>query len=109
MRSMEPLQTSAAFFKIVNLFSNPVLGVLLGMGITALIQSSSAFTGILQALSSTGAITFGAAIPVIMGQNIGTCVTALLSGIGAEVNAKRAAIIHLCRSVSDDETDGPGI
>lgn len=99
MRSMEPLQTSAAFFKIVNLFSNPVLGLLLGMGITALIQSSSAFTGILQALSSTGAITFGAAIPVIMGQNIGTCVTALLSGIGAEVNAKRAAIIHLIFNV----------
>lgn len=99
MRAMEPLQSSAAFFEVVALFSNPILGLLLGIGITALIQSSSAFTGILQALSSTGAITFGTAIPVIMGQNIGTCITALLSSIGAEVNAKRAAIIHLIFNV----------
>lgn len=99
MRAMTPLQSSAEFFEVVSLFSNPIFGLLLGIGITALIQSSSAFTGILQALSSTGAITFGTAIPVIMGQNIGTCVTALLSSIGAEVNAKRAAIIHLIFNV----------
>lgn len=99
MHAMEPLQHSEAFFKIVEMFTNPFLGLLLGMAITALVQSSSAFTGILQALSSTGAITFGAAIPIIMGQNIGTCITALLSGIGAEVNARRAAIIHLLFNV----------
>lgn len=77
------------------MFQNPILGVLAGAVLTAVIQSSSASVGILQALSSTGKITFGAAIPIIMGQNIGTCVTALISCIGASKNAKRAAMVHL--------------
>ena len=75
--------------------NNPVLGVLVGAGLTAIIQSSSASVGILQALSKTGAISYGAAFPIIMGQNIGTCVTALLSSIGTNKNAKRAATVHL--------------
>ena len=74
---------------------NPILGVLVGAVVTGIIQSSSASVGILQALSSTGAITFSAAFPIIMGQNIGTCVTPLLASIGANKNAKRAAMVHL--------------
>ena len=80
-------------------FTNPVLGVLAGAILTAIIQSSSASVGILQALASTGAVTYGAAIPIIMGQNIGTCVTAILSAIGANKNAKRAALVHLSFNV----------
>lgn len=76
-------------------FRNPVIGVLVGAGITALIQSSSASVGILQAAASTGLVTFSSAVPIILGQNIGTCVTALLSSIGANKNAKKAAFIHL--------------
>ena len=76
-------------------FSNPVLGVLVGALVTAVIQSSSASVGILQALSSTGVITYGSAIPIIMGQNIGTCATALISSVGTNKNARRAAMIHL--------------
>lgn len=83
------------FTHILTLFSNPVMGVLAGALLTAIIQSSSASVGILQALSSTGAITFGSAIPIIMGQNIGTCVTAMISSVGANKNAKRAAFVHL--------------
>lgn len=83
------------FRNILLLFSNPILGVLAGAALTAIIQSSSASVGILQALSSTGQISFGAAIPIIMGQNIGTCVTALISSVGANRNAKRAAAVHL--------------
>ena len=83
------------FANILTLFTNPILGVLAGALLTAVIQSSSASVGILQALSSTGAISFGAAVPIIMGQNIGTCVTAMLSCIGANKNAKRTAIVHL--------------
>lgn len=82
------------FTSILTLFTNPILGVLAGAVLTAVVQSSSASVGILQALSSTGAITFGSAIPVIMGQNIGTTVTALLSSMGANKNAKRAAFVH---------------
>lgn len=70
-------------------------GVLLGALVTAVIQSSSASVGILQALAATGAVSWGAAVPIIMGQNIGTCVTALLSSVGAQRNAKRAALVHL--------------
>ena len=77
------------------MFSNPLLGVLAGAVLTGIIQSSSASVGILQALSSTGAITYGSALPIIMGQNIGTCVTALISSIGTNKNAKRAAMVHL--------------
>ena len=76
-------------------FSNPLLGVLVGALVTGIIQSSSASVGILQALSATGVITYGSAIPIIMGQNIGTCVTALLSSVGANKNARRAAMVHL--------------
>ncbi len=76
-------------------FKNPVLGVLAGAVLTAIIQSSSASVGILQALSATGAVSYGAAIPIIMGQNIGTCVTAMLSSVGTTKNARRSALVHL--------------
>ena len=80
-------------------FSNPILGVLAGAILTAIIQSSSASVGILQALSATGAVSMGAAIPIIMGQNIGTCITAILSSFGTNKNAKRAALVHLSFNV----------
>ena len=89
------LKDVPAFANILTVFTNPILGVIAGAVLTAIIQSSSASVGILQALSSTGAISFGAAIPIIMGQNIGTCATALLSCIGANKNAKRTAFVHL--------------
>lgn len=93
--AVKPLSQSQQFAEIMTAFSNPLLGVLAGLGVTAIIQSSSATSGILLALSTTGQMTYGAAIPIIMGQNIGTCVTALISSIGAKKNAKRAAMIHL--------------
>lgn len=93
--AMQPLQESPAFARLFETFQNPVLGVLVGAVVTAIIQSSSASIGILQALSSTGAITYSAAFPIIMGQNIGTCVTSLISSIGANKNAKRTAMVHL--------------
>ncbi len=80
-------------------FTNPILGVLAGAVLTAIIQSSSASVGILQALASTGSVSYGAAIPIIMGQNIGTCITTILSAIGANRNAKRAALVHLSFNV----------
>jgi len=83
------------FTKILTMFNNPILGVLAGTVLTAIVQSSSASIGILQALSSTGAINFGMAIPIILGQNIGTCVTAMLSAAGAGKNGKRTALVHL--------------
>lgn len=89
------LKDDPEFTNILTLFSNPVLGVLVGAVLTAIIQSSSASVGILQALSTTGAITFGAAIPIVMGMAIGTCITAVLSSIGANKNAKRATLVHL--------------
>lgn len=79
--------------------SNPLLGVLVGAGVTALVQSSSASMGILLALSNTGAVSFGGAIPIILGQNIGTCITAILSSLGASKNAKKTALIHLSFNV----------
>ena len=88
-----------AFQNLFLMFENPVLGVLVGAVLTGIIQSSSASVGILQALSATGAVSYAAAIPIIMGQNIGTCVTALLSSFGTNKNAKRAAIIHLSFNV----------
>lgn len=88
-----------AFRNLFLLFKNPVLGVLVGAILTAVIQSSSASVGILQALSSTGQVSYAAAIPIIMGQNIGTCVTALLSSFGTNKNAKRAAVVHLSFNV----------
>ena len=90
-----PLQNEAWFTSLFTRFSNPLLGVLVGALVTGIIQSSSASVGILQALSATGVITYGSAIPIIMGQNIGTCVTALLSSVGANKNARRAAMVHL--------------
>ena len=90
-----PLQDEAWFTSLFTRFSNPLLGVLVGALVTGIIQSSSASVGILQALSATGVITYGSAIPIIMGQNIGTCVTALLSSVGANKNARRAAMVHL--------------
>ena len=93
--SVAPLADSPAFTKLLTAFKNPLLGVLTGLVVTAVIQSSAASIGMLQALSMTGGITYGIAIPIIMGQNIGTCATALLSSIGASRNAKRVAAIHL--------------
>lgn len=90
-----PLKDSPAFINLFTTFSNPIFGILIGAAVTAIIQSSSASVGILQALSSTGVIPFSAAAPIILGQNIGTTVTALLSSIGASRNGKRAALIHL--------------
>ena len=93
--AVKGLRDEAWFTNLFLLFTNPILGVLAGALLTAIIQSSSASVGILQALSSTGAVSYAAAIPIIMGQNIGTCVTAMLSSVGAAKNAKRAAIVHL--------------
>lgn len=101
MFGMNTMTTSVAglkdvpqFTRIMTAFSNPFLGVLFGAVVTAAIQSSSASVGILQALCNTGKVTYGLAVPIIMGQNIGTCVTALISSIGASKNAKRTALIH---------------
>ena len=93
--AVKPLRDVPEFTNILTKFSNPIMGLLAGVILTAIIQSSSASVGILQALCATGAVSFGTAIPIIMGQNIGTCVTAMISGIGAKKNAKRAALIHL--------------
>ena len=93
--AVKPLADVPEFTSILTRFSNPILGMLAGLVLTAIIQSSSASIGILQALCVTGAIGYNVAIPIIMGQNIGTCVTAMISGIGASKNAKRAALVHL--------------
>ncbi len=89
------LKEDEGFRNILTLFQNPFLGILAGTVLTAVVQSSSASVGILQALSVTGAISYGSAMPIIMGQNIGTCVTAMLSALGAKKNGKRAAFVHL--------------
>ncbi|MBQ8841693.1 MAG: Na/Pi cotransporter family protein [Ruminiclostridium sp.] len=93
------LKDVPAFQEMFIMFKNPILGVLVGAALTAIIQSSSASVGILQALAATGAVSYGAAIPIIMGQNIGTCVTAVLSSVGTTKNAKRAALVHLSFNV----------
>ena len=93
--AMKPLKDIPAFTRLFLTFSNPIIGMIAGAILTAIIQSSSASVGILQALCLTGAIPYSAVLPIIMGQNIGTCITALLSSIGATTNAKRAACIHL--------------
>lgn len=93
--AVEPLKDIPEFTRLFTAFSNPVVGMIAGAGLTAAIQSSSASVGILQALCATGAISYNSVLPIIMGQNIGTCVTALISSAGAKVNAKRAAFIHL--------------
>ena len=93
------LKDVPAFAQLFVAFKNPVLGVLAGAVLTGIIQSSSASVGILQALAVTGQVSYAAAIPIIMGQNIGTCVTALLSSVGTNKNAKRAAVVHLMFNV----------
>ena len=93
--AVEPLKDVPQFTHLLTMFTNPLLGMLAGLILTAIIQSSSASVGILQALCSTGAVSFGCAIPIIMGQNIGTCVTAIISSVGASKNAKRTALVHL--------------
>lgn len=102
MFGMETMSSSVSgladvpqFTNILLMFSNPILGMLAGAGLTAVIQSSSASVGILQALSSTGQVTYGSAIPIILGQNIGTTITAMLSSVGTNKNARRAAVVHL--------------
>ena len=97
--SVSGLADNTSFRSILLAFENPLLGLLAGMMLTAIMQSSSASIGILQSFTSTGAITFGNAVPIIMGQNIGTCITALISSAGASKNAKRAAAVHLLFNV----------
>lgn len=93
--SMKFLKNEPWFAELMVSFSNPLIGILVGAALTALIQSSSASVGILQSLCSTGAVSFGCAIPIILGQNIGTCVTAMMGSIGANKNARRTAMVHL--------------
>jgi len=93
--SVAPLADSPVFSRLLTAFRNPLLGVLAGLVVTAVIQSSAASVGMLQALSMTGSITYGIAIPIIVGQNVGTCATAILSSIGVGRNAKRVSVIHL--------------
>ena len=93
--AMEPLQDSQAFINLMTKFSNPLIGILVGAVFTAIIQSSSASVGILQALAATGLVPLSSAVYVLFGQNIGTCITAVLASIGMKVNAKRTTIIHL--------------
>lgn len=93
--TVKPLAQNEDFVRMLTVFSNPFLGIVAGALLTAIIQSSSASVGILQALAASGALTRGAALPIILGQNIGTCLTTLLSGLGAGKNARRAAFIHL--------------
>ncbi len=93
------LSENEGFRSILLMFENPLLGLLAGLVLTAIVQSSSASIGILQSFTATGAITFGNAVPIIMGQNIGTCITALLASVGTNKNAKRASVIHLSFNV----------
>ena len=97
--SMEFLESEPWFAQLMISFSNPIIGILFGAGLTAIIQSSSASVGILQGLCGTGVVTFGSAIPIILGQNIGTCITAIMGAIGANRNARRTAMVHLLFNV----------
>ena len=97
--SMEFLENEPWFAQLMISFSNPIIGILFGAVLTGIIQSSSASVGILQGLCGTGVVTFGSAIPIILGQNIGTCVTALLGSVGANRNARRTAVVHLLFNV----------
>ena len=97
--AVSPLKNSPEFASVLTMFNNPLLGLLAGLVLTAIIQSSSASVGILQTLASTGAITWGMAFPILLGQNIGTCATALIASTGANRDAKRAALIHLLNNV----------
>lgn len=97
--AMKPLSEMPAFRDILTMFSNPIFGILTGLVITAIIQSSSASVGILQSIAITGSLTYGAALPIIMGQNIGTCITSLISSVGANKNAKRVTAVHILFNV----------
>ena len=97
--SMEFLENEPWFAQLMISFSNPIVGILFGAGLTAIIQSSSASIGILQGLCSTGVVTYGSALPIILGQNIGTCITAIMGAIGANRNARRTAMVHLLFNV----------
>jgi len=97
--SMEFLENEPWFAQLMISFTNPIIGILFGAALTAIIQSSSASVGILQGLCGTGVVTFGSAIPIILGQNIGTCVTAMMGSIGANRNARRTAVVHLLFNV----------
>ena len=97
--SMEFLENEPWFAQLMVSFSNPLIGILFGAGLTAIIQSSSASVGILQGLCGNGVVTFGSAIPIILGQNIGTCITAILGSVGANRNARRTAMVHLLFNV----------
>lgn len=97
--AMEPLKDMPEFAKVLTAFNNPVFGILAGILVTAVIQSSSASVGILQALSMTSGLTYGMVIPIIMGQNIGTCVTSVISSIGVSKNAKRVAVVHIAFNI----------
>jgi len=97
--SVDPITELEGFKNVLTAFSNPILGVVVGTVFTAIVQSSSASVGVLQALSLSGSISFGTAIPIIMGQNIGTCVTAMISSAGASTDARRASMIHLLFNV----------
>ena len=97
--SMEFLESEPWFAQLMISFTNPIIGILFGAGLTAIIQSSSASIGILQGLCGTGVVTYGAAIPIILGQNIGTCITAIMGAIGANRNARRTAMVHLLFNV----------
>ncbi len=93
--SMAPLADSPEFARVLTLFANPIFGLLVGMIVTAIIQSSAASVGMLQALSMTGSVSYAIAVPIIIGQNIGTCITAVLSSIGVNTNAKRVSVVHV--------------
>lgn len=97
--AMSPLADMPEFTHILTAFSNPILGIIIGTVVTAIIQSSAASVGILQALSLTGSISYGMAFPIIMGQNIGTCISAVLSAIGVNTNARRVAAVHIAFNV----------
>ena len=97
--SMEFLENEPWFAQLMISFSNPIVGILFGAALTAIIQSSSASVGILQGLCGTGVVTYGSAIPIILGQNIGTCITAIMGAIGANRNARRTAMVHLLFNV----------
>lgn len=97
--AVEPLKHSSVFENMMTAFTNPILGVLVGLITTAIIQSSSASVGILQAVALSSGVTYSMAIPIIMGQNIGTCVTALISSIGVSLNAKKVAVVHISFNV----------
>ena len=98
--SVAPLAEVPEFTNILTLFTNPILGILMGAVLTAVVQSSSASIGIMQAIAATGSISYAAALPLIMGQNIGTCLTSILSSIGATKDAKRASVVHLVFNIS---------